>query len=66
MTIHGTDDNEVSDSEIKAKDPLEILNRSEGLIWSEGPFTNPHLCVRIRNVAHTQMVEVLTLAKKIE
>ena len=43
-----------------------MLDRSEGLVWNEGPFTNPYLCMKIRIVAHAQMVEVLTLTKKVD
>ena len=30
----------------------------------QGPFTNQYLHIKIRQVAHNQMVEVLTLAQK--
>ena len=58
------DGNETSDSEIEIKDPMVVIKWSEGLIWDEGPFTNPHLWVKIRVIAHAQTVEVLTLMKK--
>ena len=43
---------------------MDILNQSKGLIWDKSLFVNPHLCLKIRKVAHNQMIEVLTLAKK--
>jgi hypothetical protein len=59
------DGNELTDdSKIESEDHMEMMNRCDGVIWDECPYTNHRLRLKIRQVAHNQMVEVLTLVKK--
>jgi hypothetical protein len=59
------DGNELTDdSKIELEDPMEMMNRCDGVIWDKCPYTNHHLHLKIRQVVHNQMAEVLTLIKK--